>query len=209
MFRFPTSRLFSTLRSALRPAMPRFRVSAAWLLALAWIFLLVWIWWQGPKWTLYEQHWLAPLTNRWLATAVWGLIALIWLTWRVMKRLQKLEKQQKQQREEEKDPLTVELHRQQQYLDHWLLRLRRHLDNRRYLWQLPWYMVIGPAGSGKSALLREGFPSDIIYTPESIRGTEYHPLITPTGTRSARAVTAMLSAAGPPMINRSLMRSRN
>lgn len=38
MFRFPTSRLFSTLRSALRPAMPRFRVSAAWLLALAWIF---------------------------------------------------------------------------------------------------------------------------------------------------------------------------
>lgn len=122
MFRFPTSRLFSTLRSALRPAMPRFRVSAAWLLALAWIFLLVWIWWQGPKWTLYEQHWLAPLTNRWLATAVWGLIALIWLTWRVMKRLQKLEKQQKQQREEEKDPLTVELHRQQQYLDHWLLR---------------------------------------------------------------------------------------
>lgn len=61
----------------------------------------------GLKWTLYEQHWLAPLANRWLATAVWGLIALVWLTWRVMKRLQKLEKQQKQQREEEKDPLTV------------------------------------------------------------------------------------------------------
>ena len=154
MFKFPTSRLFSTLKSALRPAMPRFKVSATWLLTLAWIFLLVWIWWQGPKWTLYEQHWLAPLANRWLATAVWGLIALVWLTWRVMKRLQKLEKQQKQQREEEKDPLTVELHRQQQYLDHWLLRLRRHLDNRRYLWQLPWYMVIGPAGSGKSTLLR-------------------------------------------------------
>ncbi|MCV5626695.1 hypothetical protein OFN31_34265, partial [Escherichia coli] len=76
-----------------------------------------------------------------------------------------LEKQQKQQREEEKDPLTVELHHQQQYLDHWLLRLRHHLDNRRYLWQLPWYMVIGPAGSGKSTLLREGFPSDIIYMP--------------------------------------------
>ena len=79
MFKFPTSRLFSTLKSALRPAMPRFKVSATWLLTLAWIFLLVWIWWQGPKWTLYEQHWLAPLANRWLATAVWGLIALVWL----------------------------------------------------------------------------------------------------------------------------------
>ena len=97
MFKFPTSRLFSTLKSALRPAMPRFKVSATWLLTLAWIFLLVWIWWQGPKWTLYEQHWLAPLANRWLATAVWGLIALVWLTWRVMKRLQKLEKQQKEE----------------------------------------------------------------------------------------------------------------
>ncbi len=179
MFRLPIPRLFSSLRSALRPAMPRFKVSAAWLLALAWIFLLVWIWWKGPKWSLYGHHWLEPLTNRWLATAVWGLIALVWLTWRVMKRLQKLEKQQKQQREEEKDPLTVEIHRQQQYLEHWLLRLRRHLDNRRYLWQLPWYMVIGPAGSGKSTLLREGFPSDVIYMPESIRGVEYQPLITP------------------------------
>lgn len=179
MLRFPTPRLFSTMRSALRPAMPRFKISAAWVLALAWVILLVWIWWKGPEWTLYEQHWLAPLTNRWLATAIWALIALVWLTWRVMKRLQHLEKQQKQQRGEEKDPLTVELHRQQQYLDHWLLRLRRHLDSRRYLWQLPWYMVIGPAGSGKSALLREGFPSDVIYTPESLRGAEYHPLIIP------------------------------
>ena len=179
MFRLPTPRLFSSLRSALRPAMPRFKVSAAWLMALAWIFLLVWIWWKGPKWSLYGHHWLEPLTNLWLATAVWGLIALVWLTWRVMKRLQKLEKQQKQQREEEKDPLTVEIHRQQQYLEHWLLRLHRHQDNRRYLWQLPWYMVIGPAGSGKSTLLREGFPSDVIYMPESIRGVEYQPLIMP------------------------------
>jgi type VI secretion system protein ImpL len=58
----------------------------------------VWIWWKGPAWTLYGEHWLKPLTNRWLATAVWGLMALIWLTVRVMKRLQQLEKQQKQQR---------------------------------------------------------------------------------------------------------------
>ena len=41
MFRLPTPRLFSGLKSALRPAMPRFKVSAFWLLILAWIFLLV------------------------------------------------------------------------------------------------------------------------------------------------------------------------
>ena len=172
MFRLPTPRLFSGLKSALRPAMPRFKVSAFWLLILAWIFLLVWIWWKGPTWTLYEEQWLNPLANRWLATAAWGIIALVWLTVRVMKRLQQLEKMQKQQREEAVDPLSVELNAQQRYLDRWLLRLQRHLDNRRYLWQLPWYMVIGPAGSGKTTLLREGFPSDIIYTPEAARGAE-------------------------------------
>ncbi|MFG6093245.1 type VI secretion system membrane subunit TssM [Enterobacter soli] len=177
--RLPTSRLFSTLRSALRPAMPRFKVSAAWLLAAAWGLLLVWIWWKGPTWALYDEHWLKPLANRWLATAAWGLIALAWLTVRVMKRLQQLEKQQKQQREETLDPLSIELNAQQRYLDRWLLRLQRHLDSRRYLWQLPWYMAIGPAGSGKTALLREGFPSDIIYTPEAVRGTEQRLYITP------------------------------
>ncbi|ESB51597.1 type VI secretion protein IcmF [Salmonella enterica subsp. enterica serovar Agona str. 467481] len=159
--------------------MPRFKVSAAWLLALAWILLLVWIWWKGPSWTLYEQRWLAPLANRWLATAAWGLIALAWLTVRVMKRLQLLEKQQRQQRDEAQDPLSVELNTQQRYLDHWLLRLQRHLDSRRYLWQLPWYMVIGPAGSGKTTLLREGYPSDIIYAPEALRGVEQRRYVIP------------------------------
>lgn len=177
--RLPTLRLFSGLRSALRPAMPRFKVSALWLLVLAWIFLLVWIWWKGPAWALYDEHWLKPLANRWLATATWGLIALAWLTVMVIKRLQQLERQQKQQREETLDPLSIELNAHQRYLDHWLLRLQRHLDSRRYLWQLPWYMVIGPAGSGKTALLREGFPSDIIYTPEAVRGVEQRLYITP------------------------------
>lgn len=179
MFRLPTPRLLSGLKSALRPAMPRFKVSAFWLLILAWIFLLVWIWWKGPTWTLYEEQWLKPLANRWLATAAWGIIALVWLTVRMMKRLQQLEKMQKQQREEAIDPLSVELNAQQRYLDRWLLRLQRHLDNRRFLWQLPWYMVIGPAGSGKTTLLREGFPSDIIYAPEGARGAEQRLYLTP------------------------------
>ncbi len=125
MFRLPTPRLLSGLKSALRPAMPRFKVSAFWLLILAWIFLLVWIWWKGPTWTLYEEQWLKPLANRWLATAAWGIIALVWLTVRVMKRLQQLEKMQKQQREEAIDPLSVELNAQQRYLDRWLLRAIR------------------------------------------------------------------------------------
>lgn len=179
MFKILTPRMFSGLSTMLKPAMPRLKVSAVWLLALAWIFLLVWIWWKGPAWTLYGQQWLKPLTHRWLATTLWGLLALIWLTVRVVKRLQLMEKQQKQQRQEEQDPLSVAINRQQRYLDRWLLRLQRHLDTRSYLWQLPWYAVIGPAGSGKTALLREGFPADVIYTPDALRGAEQRLFITP------------------------------
>ncbi|HEJ0179357.1 TPA: type VI secretion system membrane subunit TssM [Citrobacter koseri] len=159
--------------------MPRFKVSVAWLLALAWIVLLVWIWWKGPAWRFYEAYWLKPLANRWLATAVWVLLAFIWLTVRVVKRLQRVEKQQKQQRQEEQDPLSVAVNFQQRYLDRWLLRLQRHLDSRSYLWQLPWYLVTGPAGSGKTSLLREGFPADVIYTPDASRGADQQVYITP------------------------------
>ncbi|HCR9769391.1 TPA: type VI secretion system membrane subunit TssM [Citrobacter koseri] len=159
--------------------MPRFKVSVAWLLALAWIVLLVWIWWKGPAWRFYEAYWLKPLANRWLATAVWVLLAFIWLTVRVVKRLQRVEKQQKQQCQEEQDPLSVAVNFQQRYLDRWLLRLQRHLDSRSYLWQLPWYLVTGPAGSGKTSLLREGFPADVIYTPDTSRGADQQVYITP------------------------------
>ncbi|SQD06650.1 IcmF-like protein [Escherichia coli] len=100
MFRLPTPRLLSGLKSALRPAMPRFKVSAFWLLILAWIFLLVWIWWKGPTWTLYEEQWLKTTGEPLAGNGGVGIIALMWLTVRVMKRLQQLEKQQKQQREE-------------------------------------------------------------------------------------------------------------
>lgn len=117
MFRIPIPRIFSGMASMLRPAMPRFKVSAAWLLALAWVILLVWVWWKGPACRFYETYWLKPLANRWLATAVWMLLALIWLTVSVVKRLLRMEKQQKQQRQEELDPLTVAVNVQQRYLD--------------------------------------------------------------------------------------------
>lgn len=169
MFRLPTPRFLSGLKSTLKPVMPRFKVSLASLAIVVWVILLILIWWKGPTWTFYDRRWLEPLTNRWLATAAWSLIALSWLTWRVMKRLQQLENLQKQQRQESLDPLSVAVNQQQRYLDRWLLRLQRHLNVRNALYHLPWYMVIGPAQSGKTTLLRESYPADDIWVPEKRR----------------------------------------
>ncbi|MFP1558209.1 hypothetical protein ACLB1T_18280 [Escherichia coli] len=151
--------------------MPRFKVSAFWLLILAWIFLLVWIWWKGPTWTLYEEQWLKPLANRWLATAAWGIIALMWLTVRVMKRLQQLEKMQKQQREEAVDPLSVELTPSSVILTagccacNAISTTAVSCGSCRGIWSSARRAVA-------KSLLREGFPSDIIYAPEGARGAE-------------------------------------
>ena len=170
MFKVSKPGFLKALKPTLRPAMPRLKISAIVIVIVAWVLSLVWIWWKGPTWMLDGQHPLAPLANRWLATAVWVLIALAWLTVRIVKRLQYLETLQQQQRQHEKDPLSLEVHQQQRHLDRWLLRLQRHLARRNYLYHLPWYMVIGTTGSGKTALLREGYSTDTIYVPEKTRG---------------------------------------
>jgi len=170
VFKVSKPSFLRALRPTLKPAMPRLKISAMILLIVGWVLSLVWIWWKGPAWILGDQHPLAPQANRWLATAVWVLIALTWLTLRIVKRLQFLETLQQQQRQHEKDPISLEIHQQQRHLDHWLLRLQRHLARRNYLYHLPWYMIIGTSGSGKSTLLGEGYSADTIYTPEKVRG---------------------------------------
>lgn len=170
MFKISKPGFLRALKPTLKPAMPRFKISALIVVIIGWVLSLVWIWWKGPSWTLGQQHPLAAQANRWLATSVWVLIALAWLTWRVIKRLQHLETLQRQQRQHEKDPQSLEVHQQQRHLDHWLLRLQRHLARRNYIYHLPWYIVIGTADSGKSTLLREGYSSDTIYVPEKVRG---------------------------------------
>jgi type VI secretion system protein ImpL len=170
VFKISKPGFLRALKPTLKPAMPRLKISAMVLLVIGWILSLVWIWWKGPAWTLGQQHPLAPQANRWLATSVWVLIALGWLTWRVVKRLQHFETLQRLQRQHEKDPLSLDVHQQQRHLDHWLLRLQRHLARRNPVYHLPWYLMLGTSGSGKSTLLREGYSADKIYVPEKVRG---------------------------------------
>ncbi len=131
MFKFPTSRLFSTLKSALRPAMPRFKVSATRLLTLAWIFC-----WCGSGGRV--QNGRSMSSTGWLRwqTAGWRPPSGTYrsgLAHGSDEASAKLEKQQKQQREEEKRSVDRGTPPPAAISDHWLLRAAPHLDNRRYL----------------------------------------------------------------------------
>lgn len=156
----------------LKPALPRFKASALLLLGIAWCAAVFWVWWWGPTWEFGEQKPLATPLSRWLITALLVLVALGWVTWRMLRRLQQLERLQKLSREEIKDPVSRDIHYQRRYLAHWLLQLERHLNRRRYLYQLPWYLAIGSRSSGKSALLQEGQKLVPLFVPEKIKGEQ-------------------------------------
>ncbi|MFW0767438.1 type VI secretion system membrane subunit TssM [Trabulsiella odontotermitis] len=156
--------------SSLRPALPRFKASAALLLAVFWCFVVFWVWWWGPDWVIASKKPLQTPLSRWLTTAVLVLIALAWLTVRVMRRLQQLEQLQKLSREEVKDPISADINYQRRYLARWLLQLERHLSTRNYLYKLPWYLVVGSSDSGKSTLMLAGQKLAPLYVPEKTKG---------------------------------------
>ncbi|WP_387696187.1 type VI secretion protein IcmF/TssM N-terminal domain-containing protein, partial [Photorhabdus sp. RM157S] len=55
-------------------------------------------------------------------------------------------------------------------------QLQRHLGTWHYLYQRPWYLMLGNTGSGKTSLIQEGYKLTDIALPDSPKGEEAHPL---------------------------------
>ena len=150
------------------------------LLALGALAALIWF--VGPLiaiggWVPFESE-----TVRWIAI---GVVALLWLIWRIV-RLISAKKHEREMLaglvEAPPDPAAVESAEE-------IAALRRRLDEavgvlkkarlgasggeRQTLYQLPWYILIGPPGSGKTtALIHSGlnFPLAEHFGKDAIRG---------------------------------------
>lgn len=140
-----------------KPAIPRLKASIPVVLALLACAALIWVWIYGPEWQLGENHPFETLLSRWLATAVFVLVAVCWLSLKVMKRVQQLEKLQLLTKTQIDDPVSADIEQQHRYLNAWKQQLQRHLNTPSYLYRLPWYMIIGARNSGKSTLIKEGY----------------------------------------------------
>ncbi|BFI52047.1 type VI secretion system membrane subunit TssM [Yersinia pseudotuberculosis] len=140
-----------------KPAIPRLKASIPVVLALMACAALIWVWIYGPEWQLGENYPFETLLSRWLVTAVFVLVAVCWLSLKVMRRVQHLEKLQLQTKIQLDDPVSADIEQQNHYLNGWKHQLQRHLNTPEYLYQLPWYMVIGARNSGKSTLIKEGY----------------------------------------------------
>ncbi|MGE8392790.1 type VI secretion system membrane subunit TssM [Pseudomonas sp. BIGb0427] len=134
------------------------------------------IWFVGPLWDM-----LIPAGRRW---ALIALLFAVWLGYRLWRfieaRRQAAEVMRSLAAETAPDPASVataeELATLRQRMDEALALLKKARlggDERRNLYELPWYVIIGPPGSGKTtALVNSGlhFPLAAQLGAGAIRG---------------------------------------
>ncbi|KMJ44463.1 type VI secretion system membrane subunit TssM [Xenorhabdus khoisanae] len=172
--KWPSLSSLAPLKSAL-PALskfkslPRLKATMALILALIPCLLLIAVWWWGPEWNIRNDYPLESLAARWLATAIIIMIVLFWIGMKAWRRLRTLEKLNLDVELKVVDPVRVDIEHQDRYLDHWKSQLQRHLDSYNYLYERPWYMVIGSQKSGKTSLIKEGYKLSEIAAPEYLR----------------------------------------
>ena len=131
-----------------------------WSLVLVLIFALL-VWFAGPLLAVDDYRFWASTTSRLLTISVlflvWGLV-MVFANWRATARKKKEQSDQEVQERLRRDGLIGE---EQQELRHRFkqalhtLRSSSLYRGRSEKWrnELPWYLLLGPQGSGKTSLL--------------------------------------------------------
>ncbi len=134
--------------------LPYVKNAAPVTLALGLIALLVATWWLGPKWEVRGEFPLAAWQMRALVTL--GVVLLVVMVWGTVlaRRLGKVNAAKAEEQQEQEDPILPMERRQQRLLDRQLTALKSNLPGRRGVYRLPWYLVMGLEGAGKSSLIQ-------------------------------------------------------
>ncbi|ABI55414.1 type VI secretion system membrane subunit TssM [Alkalilimnicola ehrlichii MLHE-1] len=122
-----------------------------WVVGLLGIALLAVVWIWGPAWQIGGARPLAPWPNRLLVILCAVLVVLVIIGLRLRARLRDAEPPRDEA--EIPDPVAQATAGQEQGLNHCLDQLRRQ-RGRHALQALPWYLVLGPEGSGKTSLVQ-------------------------------------------------------
>lgn len=135
------------------PLASRINMAMPLLLGLGAVLLLVLIWWLGPQWQWHGQQPLASLAHRSVATLLLMLLPLlIWLC--VLRaRFRRLQAERQRDIEASADPILPVLMAQQRALDAGLASYLEHAGGYGALYRLPWYLLLGDEGAGKTSLM--------------------------------------------------------
>ncbi|WP_028696496.1 type VI secretion system membrane subunit TssM [Pseudomonas cremoricolorata] len=135
------------------PLLTRIGLAMPLLLVLGALLMLVAIWWLGPLWTWRGQQPLASMAHRSLASLLLILVPL--LGWLVVlgTRFRRLQAQSQQASAAELDQALPLIDAQQTALDQGLAHYLDNAGGRRALYRLPWYLLVGDEGAGKSMFI--------------------------------------------------------
>jgi type VI secretion system protein ImpL len=92
-------------------------------------------------------------------TLLWLWLLLGVVSWRVWRKMQQLKAERQHEVVLEQDPVKGLIDRQALFLDRWLQALNTHLG-KGALYAMPWYLVLGLPGSGKSSLIHRANPAN-------------------------------------------------
>ncbi|MEN9585245.1 MAG: hypothetical protein RLZZ616_2251 [Pseudomonadota bacterium] len=151
--------MFKTIFTFLRQQLPKLKPSWPLLCVVLWVVALILVWWLGPSIEIRGAKPFEPLWGRVVFTLLWLWLMLGVLSWRVWRKMQQLKAERQHEVVLEQDPVKGLIDKQAQFLDRWLQALNTHLG-KGALYAMPWYLVLGLPGSGKSSLIHRANPAN-------------------------------------------------
>ncbi|NOQ64399.1 MAG: type VI secretion system membrane subunit TssM [Methyloprofundus sp.] len=156
-----------------------------WVISLLGILALgLFIWFIGPLFAFAEYAPLESELNRWLLFAALLLLWLLKVAWSYFKAKKEnfqmmlaMAAENKSDSSEEQQASDEEVQLLQERLSEALGVLKETRlgsgPDKQFLYQLPWYIIIGPPGAGKTSLLKNSdlkFPLSDSYGKDAVRG---------------------------------------
>lgn len=145
--------IWTCLRRWAALVLHRFDMAVPGLLLVGTLLLLVGVWWLGPGLTWRDHQPLASQEARAAASLLVVLIPVVLWALRTRHRYGTLQRERKLQIEVEDDPQLPLIQHQQYSMDACLGRLLDNGMGRHSLYQLPWFLLLGEQGSGKSSFI--------------------------------------------------------
>ena len=149
------------------------------------VLLLAVIWLLGPYFAFGSARPMESVTGRVIATLILLLVwvaAMLWRTWRETRGSRKLVAEVTQQADapmvgEARPTDSADVSQLRQRFDDAVTRLKKDRRGGGNLYRLPWYVIIGPPGSGKTtALVNSGlrFPMEQEVGRRAMQGRRRH-----------------------------------
>lgn len=122
------------------------------LIALC-VLTLVAIWWAGPMLDYNHIQPLASIVSRVIASVIFVLLCFVVWGFYQWKALNQFKAEQHREQQRQVDPYLESEERQEVELNQVMQSMKDNLNQRNYLYALPWYLVLGTENTGKTSLV--------------------------------------------------------